>query len=80
MEKCSEYVEENIDTSLIKSVLKSIELYLSLKNKALLHRIRHNHEKAHKRIIQELEILETGGSDADRADLLQTNSSVKTQV
>ena len=43
--------------TLIKSVLKSIELYLSLKNKLFYIELRHNHEKTRKRIIQEIEDL-----------------------
>ena len=57
--------------SLIKSVLKSIELYLSLKNKLFYVELRHDHEKERKRIIQELEDIRTNGGDADRADLLR---------
>ena len=57
--------------SLIKSILKSIELYLSLKNKLFYIELRHNHEKTRKRIIQELEDIRTNGGDPDHADLLR---------
>ena len=57
--------------SLIKSVFKSIELYLSLKNKLFYIELRNNHEKTRKRIIQEIEDLRSSGGDADRADLLR---------
>ena len=57
--------------TLIKSVLKSLELYLSLKNKLFYIELRHNHEKTRKRIIQEIEDLRSNGSDPDRADLLR---------
>ena len=57
--------------SLIKSVLKSIELYLSLKYKLFYIELRHNHEKTRKRIIQEIEDIRASGGDADRADLLR---------
>tara|TARA_B100000900_G_C20014617_1_gene487339 strand:- start:239 stop:505 length:267 start_codon:yes stop_codon:yes gene_type:complete len=57
--------------TLIKSVLKSIELYLSLKNKLFYIELRNNHEKTRKRIIQEIEDLRSNGGDADRADLLR---------
>ena len=57
--------------TLIKSVLKSIELYLSLKNKLFYIELRHNHEKTRKRIIQEIEDLRADGGDPDRADLLR---------
>ena len=57
--------------TLIKSVLKSLELYLSLKNKLFYIELRHNHEKTRKRIIQEIEDLRSNGGDPDRADLLR---------
>tara|TARA_R110002020_G_scaffold328434_1_gene544403 strand:+ start:2146 stop:2412 length:267 start_codon:yes stop_codon:yes gene_type:complete len=57
--------------SLIKSVLKSIELFLSLKNKLFYLELRNNHEKERKRIIQEIEDIRANGGDADRADLLR---------
>jgi uncharacterized membrane-anchored protein YjiN (DUF445 family) len=57
--------------SLIKSVLKSIELFLSLKNKLFYIELRNNHEKERKRIIQEIEDLRSDGGDANRADLLR---------
>ena len=56
--------------SLIKSVLKSLELYLSLKNKLFYLELRHDHEKERKRIIQELEDIRGSGGSPDRADLL----------
>jgi uncharacterized membrane-anchored protein YjiN (DUF445 family) len=57
--------------TLIKSVLKSIELFLSLKNKLFYIELRNNHEKERKRIIQEIEDLRSDGGDANRADLLR---------
>tara|TARA_R110001583_G_scaffold103163_1_gene250207 strand:- start:2584 stop:2850 length:267 start_codon:yes stop_codon:yes gene_type:complete len=57
--------------SLIKSVLKSIELYLSLKNKLFYIELRYSHEKTRKTIIQEIEDIRSNGGDADRADLLR---------
>ena len=57
--------------SLIKSVLKSIELFLSLKNKLFHIELRNDHEKERKRIIQEIENLRADGGDANRADLLR---------
>ena len=59
--------------SLIKSVLKSIELFLSLKNKLFYLELRNNHEKKREKIIQELEDIRSDGGDADRADLLRDN-------
>ena len=57
--------------SLIKSVLKSIELFLTLKNKLFYLELRNNHEKKREKIIQELEDIRADGGDADRADLLR---------
>ena len=57
--------------SLIKSVLKSIELFLSLKNKTFYLQLKRDHEKERKKIIQELEDIRANGGDADRADLLR---------
>ena len=57
--------------SLIKSVLKSIELFLSLKNKTFYLQLKRDHEEERKRIIQELEDIRSNGGDADRADLLR---------
>jgi len=57
--------------TLIKSVLKSIELFLSLKNKTFYLQLKQDHEEERKRIIQELEDIRANGGDADRADLLR---------
>ena len=57
--------------TLIKSVLKSIELFLSLKNKTFFLHLKQDHEEERKRIIQELEDIRANGGDADRADLLR---------
>jgi len=59
--------------SLIKSVLKSIELFLSLKNKLFFLELRNDHEKKRHKIIQELEDIRSNGGDADHADLLRDN-------
>tara|TARA_Y100000114_G_scaffold29826_1_gene25530 strand:- start:13133 stop:13399 length:267 start_codon:yes stop_codon:yes gene_type:complete len=57
--------------TLIKSVLKSLELYLFLKNKAFYLKLVKDHEKERKSIIQEIEDIRTNGGDADHADLLR---------
>ena len=57
--------------SLIKSVLKSVELYLALKNKLFFFELTNDHEKKRKKIIQEIEEIRGNASDADRADLLR---------
>ena len=57
--------------SLIKSVLKSVELYLTLKNKLFFFELTSNHENKRKKIIQEIEGIRSNNGDADRADLLR---------
>jgi uncharacterized membrane-anchored protein YjiN (DUF445 family) len=57
--------------SLDKSVLKSVELYLTLKNKLFFFELTNNHEKKRKKIIQEIEDIRSNDGDADRADLLR---------
>lgn len=57
--------------SLVKSVLKSVELYLTLKNKLFFFELTSNHEKQRKKIIQEIESIRSNDGDADRADLLR---------
>ena len=57
--------------SLVKSVLKSVELYLALKNKLFFFELTSNHEKKRKKIIQEIESIRSNDGDADSADLLR---------
>ena len=59
--------------SLIKSVLKSLELFLSLKNKKFYYDLHQEHNDREYAITQAIEKLrDTGNSnDADRADLLR---------
>ena len=57
--------------SLIKSVLKSIELYLSLKNKLFYIELRYSHEKTRKKVGTKSYYADQNGGDADRADLLR---------
>ena len=57
--------------TLIKSVLKSIELFLFLKNKTFYLQLKRDHEEKRKTIIQEIEDLRSNGGDPDRADLLR---------
>jgi hypothetical protein len=57
--------------SLIKSILKSIELYLILKNKLFFFELTSGHEKKRKKIIQEIEGIRANAGDPDRADLLR---------
>jgi hypothetical protein len=58
---------------LIKSVLKSLELYLAFKNKAFYRDLIDDHREREKGLINEIEKYRSSGSsnDADRADLLR---------
>ena len=59
--------------SLIKSVLKSIELYLALRNKLAFFEITEKHNKKKNELIEEIEKLRAvGDNDSnDRADFLR---------
>jgi len=59
--------------TLIKSILKSLELFLTLKNKQFYYDLHNKHKKLEYEIIQEIEDLRQSGAsnDADRADLLR---------
>jgi hypothetical protein len=59
--------------ALIKSVLKSLELFLSLKNKKFYYDLHKDHNDREYEITKAIEKLrDTGNSnDADRADLLR---------
>lgn len=58
---------------LIKSVLKSLELYLAFKNKAFHRDLVNDHRDRERELINEIEKLRSSGSsnDADCADLLR---------
>lgn len=57
---------------LIKSALKSLELYLKLKNKTIFFDIEERHNTNQEKLINEIEKLRSTGTsnDAHRADLL----------
>ena len=59
--------------SLIKSVLKSLELFLSLKNKKFYYDLHEQHRDREDATIERIEKLRDSGdsNDADRADLLR---------
>lgn len=59
--------------TLIKSILKSLELFLSLKNKLFYFDLQQQHQKTEDEIIKQIEALRQSGAsnDADRADLLR---------
>ena len=58
---------------LIKSLLKSLELFLTLKNKRFYYDLQKEHDKEEYEIIKEIEALRQSGTsnDADWADLLR---------
>ena len=58
---------------LIKSVLKSIELYLTLKNKKFYYDVHKEFKEREQKLVQEIENLRIRGDShsADRADLLR---------
>ncbi len=59
--------------SLIKSVLKSVELYLKLRNKLAFSEITEKHNKRKHELIEEIEKLRDIGDNesSDRADFLR---------
>ena len=59
--------------SLVKSILKSIELYLSLRNKLAFFEITEKHNKNKNELIEEIEKLRAIGDNesSDRADFLR---------
>ena len=59
--------------SLVKSILKSIELYLALRNKLAFFEITEKHNKNKNELIEEIEKLRAIGDNesSDRADFLR---------
>jgi len=59
--------------SLVKSILKSIELYLALRNKLAFFEITEKHNKQKNEFIEEIERLRAIGDNesSDRADFLR---------
>ncbi len=59
--------------AIIKSILKSLELFLNIKNNKFYYDLHKEHRKTENKLINEIEKLrETGTNhDADRADLLR---------
>jgi hypothetical protein len=62
---------------ILQSLLKSIELFLSLKNKLFYYDIREKSKKRQNEIVDEIEKLRSRGdsNSADRADLLRSELS-----
>ena len=62
----------------IKSVLKSIELYLTLKNKKFYYDLYKEFKEREQKLVQEIENLRMRGDthSADRADLLRGNLNI----
>tara|TARA_Y100001963_G_C6761925_1_gene439942 strand:+ start:1788 stop:2057 length:270 start_codon:yes stop_codon:yes gene_type:complete len=65
--------------SLISSVLKSLELFLQLKNNSFYYEIREKSRKRQKDIINEIEKLRSIGdsNSSDRADILRDELKVE---
>ena len=65
--------------SLISSVLKSLELFLQLKNNSFYYEIREKSRKRQKDIINEIEKLRDVGdsNSSDRADILRDELKVE---
>jgi hypothetical protein len=63
--------------SILASLIKSLELFLSLKNKLFYYDIREKSKKRQNEIIDEIEKLRSRGdsNSADRADLLRLELS-----
>jgi hypothetical protein len=63
--------------SILASLIKSLELFLSLKNKLFYYDIREKSKKRQNEIIEEIEKLRSRGdsNSADRADLLRLELS-----
>ena len=59
--------------SIIKSILKSLELFLKIKNNKFYYDLHKEHKQTENKLINEIEKLRETGSndDADRADLLR---------
>lgn len=59
--------------SLVKSILKSVELYLALRNKLAFFEITEKHNKNKNELIEEIEKLRAIGDNesSDRADFLR---------
>jgi hypothetical protein len=59
--------------SIIKSILKSLELFLNIKNNKFYYDLHKEHQQTEVKLINEIEKLRQNGTsdDADRADLLR---------
>jgi hypothetical protein len=69
--------KNKISMSILASLIKSLELFLSLKNKLFYYDIREKSKKRQNEIIEEIEKLRSRGdsNSADRADLLRSELS-----
>jgi len=65
--------------AIIKSILKSLELFLNIKNNKFYYDLHKEHQKTEDQIIDEIEKLRQTGAndDADRADLLRQRLSTE---
>ena len=67
--------------SIIKSVLKSLELFLNIKNNKFYYDIHREHNEREDKLINEIEKLRSTGhsNDADRADILRRQLDYQTR-
>ena len=67
--------------SLIKSLIKSLELFLTLKNKKFYYDLHREHRNTEAQLINEIEKLRSTGhsNDADRADILRRQLDYQTR-
>ena len=67
--------------SLIKSLIKSLELFLTLKNKKFYYDLHREHRNTEAQLINEIEKLRSTGhsNDADRADILRRQLNYQTR-
>jgi len=65
--------------SLVKSILKSLELFLNIKNNKFYYDLHKEHQQTEDKLINEIEKLRQTGAndDADRADLLRQRLSTE---
>ena len=65
----------------IKSLIKSVELFLTLKNKRFYYDLHREHRNTQAQLINEIEKLRSTGhsNDADRADILRRQLDYETR-
>jgi len=79
--KKSSHLKKQQVVSLIKSLIKSLELFLTLKNKKFYYDLHREHRNTEAQLINEIEKLRSTGNsnDADRADILRRQLDYETR-